>query len=437
MRTQDQLTASSAWRSLYKEQHPVDPVTGNDPLASAGWTNWAPQSADRHPELMDIGFACFWEPIPRQTWSGSATGLRDELRLAAHTVDLGVHFPQPTRIALRAIHTHYRGGRFTTNWNNSSLTDEYVRRSLEKSLRLRRNRSGKPLDAVVMIDAIASVPEPFFVYYDSSWDSQISSASSPKRYAEARLLTVSELRRRRDRQLAIFERATGVIAFSHWLARSLVEQSEVPADKVHVVHPGGAVKAGGAGQSRPSRSQEGRRRRKLLFIGRLYTPHDFARKGGDLVVDALRILRRDYDPATTLTMVGFEEWPLPGGPPDGVDVLGVLPRDEVAKLYETHDLFVMPSRMEPFGLVFTEALCRGMPCVARSACAMPEIVTPGVSGALIDRDDASELAEAIVSVLSDDDLYRKCQERAPAMADYFSWSRAARQMLSVISQEVR
>jgi glycosyltransferase involved in cell wall biosynthesis len=105
-------------------------------------------------------------------------------------------------------------------------------------------------------------------------------------------------------------------------------------------------------------------------------------------------------------------------------------------MYETHDVFVMPSRMEPYGLVFAEALSRGIPVVARNAYAMPEIVTPGVSGALIERDDPNELAAAIAGVLADDDIHKQCAVRAPQMASYFSWERAARQMVDLIAETI-
>src|SRR5208282_4714126 len=104
--------------------------------------------------------------------------------------------------------------------------------------------------------------------------------------------------------------------------------------------------------------------------------------------------------------------------------------------YETHDVFVMPSRMEPFGLVFAEALSSGIPVVARNACAMPEMITPGVSGALIERDDPNELAAAIAGVLADDDIYKQCAARAPHMASYFSWERAAHEVVDVIAKTI-
>ena len=68
---------------------------------------------------------------------------------------------------------------------------------------------------------------------------------------------------------------------------------------------------------------------------------------------------------------------------------------------------------------------------------MPEIITPGVSGALITGDDPHELAAAIAAALADDALYENCYERAPEMAEYFSWERTALDVTDVITQALR
>lgn len=419
--------------------HPIAPVI-HDPLAPAdaghlggvkGYTGT--------PTRPRIGFACHWEANQERTWSGSAWNLRKALRLVADTTDIGVQVPEFSRAALKALHTRYHGGRLTTTWVYSSLTDAYMRRAL--STELNRNPAARHCDSVLMIDDLATLPVPFFTYYDSSWDLLISAVESPDVLAALRAITPSIVSRRRDRQIAVYEQAAGVIAFSRWHARSLVEQSGVSPQKVHVVPPaivghldGSSVNEFGERQlRRPLVKREGLRRR-LLFVGRQHQSYDFYRKGGDLVVAALEILRRDYDPQITLTIVGLRNWPLPGTPPDGVRMLGILPPDRVAELYDSHDLFVMPSRLEPFGLVFAEALARGLPCVARNACAMPEIVTPGISGALISSDDEYELAAAIAATLADDALYESCRMRAAALAAHFSWERTAEDITQVISQ---
>ena len=437
------MAVTSPWRDLYLRywqglylEHPIHPLGARDPLESF---EPAARQAEAGPgtdaDRLRLGYAALWEPVPQSTLSGVAWNLREGIRDIADTVDIGVEIPFSTRMAFKAAFTRYRGGRFTTSWCYSSIYDAYVSNSLR---RVRKSVAAEgALDAVLTVDALAATLEPFFVYYDSSWDALIASAESPARYAYVRGLTTPNMFACRDRQLSIYEQATGVIVYSRWLARCLTEQSGIPPEKIHVIPPG-AGRQNATGNSGPSeRAQRGGARRSVLCVGRVRDIRDFYRKGIDLLVDAVGVLRRDYDSQVTLTLVGMSEWPLPGGPPDGVNFPGILPSHAVAKLYDAHDVFVMPSRMEPYGLVFAEALSKGIPVVARNAYAMPEIVTPGVSGALIERDDPYELATAIADVLGDDDIHKQCAERAPKMAAYFSWERAAREVVDLIAKTVR
>jgi glycosyltransferase involved in cell wall biosynthesis len=440
--------SSSSLADIFHD-HPVAPVERRDPLARlkevrAGLSSVSDTEAS---ERLRLGFACVWDDPPEPTWSYTPWNLRTGLREVADVVDVGVQISRRTRTVLKASHARYRHGRLTTAWGSSRLSDVYNAHLLGREFS--RNPSTRRCEAVLGMQVMAaagSLPVPFFLYNDMSMEAWISAVGGPEVLASIRLTKQSILERLREREQAVYERSAGILTMSHWCARTLVEQSGISPEKIHVIHGGvsaGKIRIGGSASvgpvdswRRPLRERTGPRRR-LLFIGRQYIPFDFYRKGGDLVVAALAVLRRDYDPGITLTVVGPDTWPLPGPPPEGVRFLGPLPPNEVDTLYDSHDLFVMPSRIEPFGVVFVEALARGMPCVARDACAMPEIVTPGIDGALIRRDDKEELAGAIAAVLSDDALYESCRGRAPEIAEYFSWDRAGREAAHVISHAVR
>jgi glycosyltransferase involved in cell wall biosynthesis len=417
------------WQGLYVD-HPIPPVTGFDPLAHAAPAPSGEGAADRQ---LRLGFATHWDPVPQRTLSGSAWNLREALRRIADTADIGIDDQAAIRMALKLMHAHYRDGQFGSSWTNSRLTDAYLARTLRRGARLAS--AAGPLDAILMVNALTTFRQPFFIYYDSSWDALMASAENPARYARMRRLRPATMMRRRDFQVGVYKSATKVFASSHWLKRCLVTQSGLAPEQVHVVHPGGAARSltgeSGAEAETLRRRIEGPRR-KILAVSRIYEISDFYRKGLDLVVDAVGVLRREYDPEITLTVAGLDKWPLPGGPPEGVDFLGVIPSSEVPGLYATHHVYVMPSRMEPFGLVFAEAQSRGMPVVARNAYAMPEMVTPGVSGALIDKDDPDELAAAIAGVLASDEIYEQCAARAPRMSRYFSWERMAGEVNTLV-----
>ena len=445
------MDASRPWQGVFRD-HPVRLVDPQDPLAllkEFRATRSRMQEIATGSPQPRIGFACMWGEPPELTWSYSAWNLRAGLRLAADTSDIGVQIPRLPRTILKALHTRRRAGRLTSTWNFSRLTDAYIEHALSRELS--RNPSARRCDAVLTVHDLAALPVPFFTYADISWDAFAAMSGGADACAALLSMTPSSVAHRRERQLVIYQRATGIIAMSHWFARTLVEQIGVPPRKVHVVHPGLSAgwepqngnlaaspsKIKGELQLRPPLREHAAPRRRLLFVGAQNRPWDFYRKGGDLVVGALAHLRREHDPRITLTVVGPQTWPLEGAPPDGVQFLGSLPRHEVALLYDRHDLLVMPSRMEPFGIVFAEALARGMPCVARDAFAMPEIVTPGVSGALITGDDENELAATIAAALADDELYESCYERAPEMAEYFSWERTGLEVSEVITQSLR
>lgn len=75
--------------------------------------------------------------------------------------------------------------------------------------------------------------------------------------------------------------------------------------------------------------------------------------------------------------------------------LGHQLQDALRSLYNIADVFAMPSRREPFGLVALEAMACGLPVVATNQGGLAEFVTEEV-GALVDVDDDEALAESIV-----------------------------------------
>ncbi|HEY2791564.1 MAG TPA: glycosyltransferase family 4 protein [Micromonosporaceae bacterium] len=361
-----------------------------------------------------------WTGDQQATWSHAPWQMREMMGRYADVVPVGVDFQPQAHKALKGLHARWYDGHLVSTWHDSRLTDELARRQIEKAA------IAAKCDAVFQIQDLAVVSTPFFSYQDMSFDAllHLHQTSGTPMY---RGRPDTAIARRQERQRDYYEKATGVLTMSHWLARSLVELSGLPKEKVHVVHPGSTAMVSDV-RDIPVREAP---RTRLLFIGR-----EFIRKGGDLVVAATKILRREYDPRIRLTVAGPTEWPLPGFVPEWVDFLGPQSVSELTSLYDTHDLFVMPSRLEAFGIVFVEAQARGLPCVARDACAMPEIVEPGISGALVSGDDPADLAQAIADVLGDDALYEKCHARAGDVAAHYSWDRTGREIVEAISRSL-
>ena len=74
--------------------------------------------------------------------------------------------------------------------------------------------------------------------------------------------------------------------------------------------------------------------------------------------------------------------------------------DNVAPFLAKCDLYVHPSRQEPFGIAILEAMAAGKCVVATAVGGVPEIVLPGKTGFLVSVKDSEKLAETIIKAIS-------------------------------------
>jgi glycosyltransferase involved in cell wall biosynthesis len=79
-------------------------------------------------------------------------------------------------------------------------------------------------------------------------------------------------------------------------------------------------------------------------------------------------------------------------------------RTEIRDWLERADVFVHTSRWEGFGIVLLEAMLAGLPVVATRVSAVPEVVVPGQTGALVEAGDADGVARELTRLLGDADL---------------------------------
>ena len=77
--------------------------------------------------------------------------------------------------------------------------------------------------------------------------------------------------------------------------------------------------------------------------------------------------------------------------------------DDVPRLLSTLDLLISPSRSEPFGLSIVEGMACGVPVIATRSEGALEILEDGVTGKLLPSGNPDEIAEAIISLLDDEE----------------------------------
>lgn len=207
-----------------------------------------------------------------------------------------------------------------------------------------------------------------------------------------------------------------------WVAEDLRAEHPELAHKIH--HIGGGINLD-IQYIKPERVKGSK---KILFVGR-----DFKRKGGDIVVDAFRLLRSKW-PDVEVHIAGPKESPVDLGEP-GYFYYGDASRPILQRLMNQADIFCMPSRFEAYGLVFIEALAFGLPCVGRNAFEMPYFIDAGVTGELVNSDSPEELAEQLSKIMTNEDYMRNVQNRREYYIKEYSWSSVASRIASIINSD--
>ena len=147
---------------------------------------------------------------------------------------------------------------------------------------------------------------------------------------------------------------------------------------------------------------------KVLLVTRL-TKHCRGKNVRQLIL-AMRHVRAVV-PSATLTIVGegddredLEKFALHNASQLTINFLGRIPDDELAGVYAESDVFAMPSDQEGFGLVFVEAMARGLACVCGNRDASREVVDDKVTGLAVDPDSPEAIGDVIIRLLLNDRL---------------------------------
>ena len=104
-----------------------------------------------------------------------------------------------------------------------------------------------------------------------------------------------------------------------------------------------------------------------------------------------------------------DPYPIPTGI-QHVTVRGWTGQPEL--LYRAADVFVQPSHVEGMSNALLEAMASGLPVVATTVGAAPQMIEDGVDGLLVPPGDSEALGNALVRLLEDADLRREMGRRA-------------------------
>ena len=202
---------------------------------------------------------------------------------------------------------------------------------------------------------------------------------------------------------------SSVVAVSAEMKRALVSGYGFREDQVEVIRNGGRF---------PRRTSTPRASGVPLHIGTVARMVQV--KGLDLFLEAAALLRRQA-PGVRFSILG--DGPLREPLLRRAEALGIAdcteflaPRPDAFAYYESLDVYVNTSLHEGLPLSIVEAMACGRPIVSAAVGGIPEVVTHGEHGFLVEGREASRFADACLALIRDEPLRVAMGERAAATA---------------------
>ena len=206
-------------------------------------------------------------------------------------------------------------------------------------------------------------------------------------------------------------RADRLVAVSDY-GRNVLESRGVPTGRVHVVQPGF--------DRLPSNDEA--YMEKDGPVRALCVAQWIPRKGILTLVEAWKLRER---PGAVLELIGETDADpgyavrvraaIAAAPRGSIIVSGAVDDAALDAAYASADLFVLPSRYEGYGIVYAEALARGLPIVACDAGPVPDLVGREAA-VLVQPDDKEALSAALDLLLGDPALRARMSAAASRRA---------------------
>lgn len=222
-------------------------------------------------------------------------------------------------------------------------------------------------------------------------------------------------------------KADAIIVTSAPTKAILVDDYQVPDQKIRVAVPGTdtAPQAHGSGEAVPV----------ILGVGSL-TP----RKAWNVLLDALA---QCADLKWRMVIAGegperlnLEQLIASYGLEHRVSLLGEVSEERLQQLYGSADLFVMPSLYEGFGMALTEALARGLPCIASDGVVALQHLSPEAAIS-VKAGDVAALASALRAACAPNQRSIMAQHAHQAAQMLPRWDDTARIIVETIRSVAR
>jgi len=358
-------------------------------------------------------------PLSPKTWSGTSLNLADGLKAAGcdvRGIDSGLHGKSQKLM--------YAGLSLLSGYGPIYIRTRAARMASARIVMQRARESGSErvlhcgtLDLPLPKDLVGDGVK-HYMYTDSTWDMWYKDV-------RFRFLTKRLIKHAEDMDREAYSQLEHIFLTSEFARDRFIERYGVPASKISVV---------GTGRGRDIKAFSGEKSYDnglILFIAK----HRWVEKGGPLLLEGFKLARQQR-PNLKLVVLGNDEVKQMvagglGGP--GVEVLGHIPFEQLQDLFNTASLYAMPALMEPWGLVYLEALACRTPILGLNRMAFPELSGHGRFGFAVNDATPQAVAAGLVEAMSDPArLDRMGREGQAFVAERFSWEMVGRRVVEKI-----
>jgi glycosyltransferase involved in cell wall biosynthesis len=217
-------------------------------------------------------------------------------------------------------------------------------------------------------------------------------------------------------------RLPGLIANSQHTCKTIASQYGLKADRLSVCYK--AIEPARFAPVLKARASAAPHPARVLFVG-----GNMQRKGLPTLIQAAAGVLAKL-PDTEFWIIG-QDRAIPhmealchsAGVDASFHFLGGKSQAELLDFYAQADVFVMPSLVEAFGVVFLEAMASGIPVIGARAGGVPELIDHGRNGLLIEPGDAGGLTEWLLRLLTDTPLQERLRKAGLETAQQFDVER--------------
>jgi glycosyltransferase involved in cell wall biosynthesis len=130
-----------------------------------------------------------------------------------------------------------------------------------------------------------------------------------------------------------------------------------------------------------------------------------------------------------MTLIGSSGVTLGNDPEDGMVRRGWMSHERLASELQGHDVLILPSFFDSFGMVVAEAMACGLPAIVTENVGAKEMISPGVNGLVVPTGDAGALADAMRWFILHRDNHCQMRHAARDSAERYDWANYRRRIV--------